>query len=552
MSIVDHLVIVVYLALMVLLGIWFSRRQKSAEEYFLAGRNMAWWAVGTSITASLLSSLTYLGEPGEVWSSGATHMLGKMLGIPFEMLIVWLFLIPFMMRFRFTSAYEYLEYRFNTTARRLGLGLFLVMATVWMGFVVLASSRALAAVSGIPLPAIILTMGVVATIYTILGGLRAVIWTDVIQVILLIGGGLFSIAAVAWMTGSWLPQWYATTREYLLQHAGEHEALPWFSADPGVRATIVTVAINMGVWYMCTHAANQMTVQRYFSTSDLKQARRSFLTGSIVDVFVNLMLLVVGLALVHYYVGHGHPLPQGLNVQVRQQRDLIFPAFAIHELPPGVGGGILAALLAAAMSSIDSGINAIATVLCVELRDARRRRDGTLTADGQLPDQVKLARWITLAGGAFITLAALGLDYLPPGWGLIDAMPRTFNAIVAPLGSLFLIGIFLPRVGPRAAVLGVVLSLAASLGIGYFQPITTWLVDQQVLSQATLDSYGMWDARQGCPRSISFTWILPGSLLMGLLGAWVLSFLLWDRQEPVPAFSWSTRHDPSPLVEAEP
>ncbi len=550
MSLVDHAVIVVYLAAMVALGFWFSRRQKTAEEYFLAGRNMAWWAVGTSITASLLSSLTYLGEPGEVWSSGATHMLGKMLGIPFEMLIVWAFLIPFMMRFRFTSAYEYLEYRFNYTARALGLGLFLVMATLWMGFVVLASSRALAAVSGIPLPVIILTMGVVATLYTILGGLRAVIWTDVIQVILLIGGGLFSIAAVAWMTGSWIPEWYATTRDYLLQHAGEHEALPWFSPDPRVRATMVTVAVNMAVWYMCTHAANQMTVQRYFSTSDLKQARRSFLTGSVVDIFVNLMLLVVGLAMVHYYVGHRHPLPQELDLQVRQNRDLVFPAFAIYELPPGVGGGILAALLAAAMSSIDSGINAIATVLCVELRDRRRRAQGTLAADGELPEEVKLARWITLLGGAFITLAAWGLDFLPRGWGLIDAMPRTFNAIVAPLGSLFLIGIFLPRVGPRAAVLGVLLSLATSLGIGYFQPLTTWLLEQQVLSQGVLDSCGLWDAEQGCPHSLSFTWILPGSLAMGLAGAWLLSLLLRDRQEPVPAFTWSTRHEPSPLVKA--
>ena len=102
----DYAVILVYLAGMLLFGAWLARRKQDEEEYFLGGRRMPWLAVGVSVIASLLSSLTYLSEPGEVWNSGAAHMVGKMLAIPFEVAIVWLFCIPFMMRFRFTSAYE--------------------------------------------------------------------------------------------------------------------------------------------------------------------------------------------------------------------------------------------------------------------------------------------------------------------------------------------------------------------------------------------------------------------------------------------------------------
>lgn len=116
----DHAVIVAYLAGMIAFGVYLSR-QSSDEEYFLAGRQMPWFAVGMSVIASLLSSLTYLSEPGEVWKSGVTHIFGKMLAIPFEMLIVWVFCIPFMMRFRYTSAYEYLGHRFGQTTRRIAL-----------------------------------------------------------------------------------------------------------------------------------------------------------------------------------------------------------------------------------------------------------------------------------------------------------------------------------------------------------------------------------------------------------------------------------------------
>ena len=514
----DHAVIVLYLGSMIAFGAWLARRKRNDEEYFLAGRRMPWFAVGMSVIASLLSSLTYLSEPAEVWKSGVTHMTGKMLAIPFEMLIVWIFCVPFMMRFRFTSAYEYLEHRFGLATRRLGVFLFIVMVVLWMGFVVLASARALATVSGMSLFVVILTVGAVATLYTMLGGLRAVIWTDVIQVLLLIGGGLFTIGYVAFTTDSSLLDWYRVAMGRLETASGT-EAVPVFSWDPTVRATVVTVAVNMCIWHVCTHVANQMTVQRYFSTSDIQAARRSFVTGSLFGVGLNLMLMVAGLAVLYYYVGQNLPIDSGLSADTKQ-RDLIFPTFAINRLPAGVGGAVLAALLAAAMSSIDSGVNSIATVVTVEWN----RNDKSSHQN----HHVRQAMGITLCAGTFITLAAYALNFLPDTWGIVGAMPRTFNAVTAPLGGLFLIGMFLPWANQSAAFTGTILGLATSLFLGYLKQIGT------VLQQLGILDYPLPD--------LSFTWIMPTALLVTMGSAVVISLFPGGRRQPPAGFTWMTRH----------
>ena len=518
----DHAVIGLYLCGVIALGAWLSRRQVDEDEYFLAGRRMPWLAVGLSLIASLLSSLTYLSEPGEVWQSGVTHMSGKMLAIPFEMAIVWLFCIPMLMRFRFTSIYEYLDYRFGRAARRLGVALFACLVVLWMGFIVLASSRVLADVTGMPLVVVIGTMGLVSTIYTVLGGLRAVIWTDVLQVALLVGGAAAAVVFVASTTQSGPLDWYRSV-EY-----GGTGRLALFSADPFVRATVLTVALHMFVWHVATHTANQMTVQRYLSTSDQAAARRSFVAGSLAGVLINLLLLVVGLALFHYYAVWPDRLPPGVDPAEGRQGDRIFPLFVVEQLPPGMAGAVLAALLAAAMSSIDSGINSLATVLAVE-----RRRGATLpalSAAGQVPalhepavlaaEHLRWARRMTLAGGMFITLAAMGLDRLTGDSNIVEMMPRSFNCFAGSLGGLFLIGMFMRRPSERTAVVATLAGLATSIGLAYGRELF------------------------GLTRPISFTWVMPGSLAVTLGVALVLGRLERAPQARVDGLTWYTRHRP--------
>lgn len=501
----DNTVVILYLTGMIALGFWLSRRQSSDVDYFLAGRSMPWFAVGISVIASILSSLTYLSEPGEVWKSGVTHLFGKMLAIPLEMLIVWFLCIPFLMRFRITSVYEYLGRRFGRETRRLGVVLFILLVMLWMGFVVLASARVLAQISGWPLLMVIVSVGIVATLYTMLGGLRAVIWTDVVQVALLIGGGLFTIIYVAVTTGTWLPDWFAASARQM--SATNHETLPIFSVDPTVRATVLTVALHMCIWHVCTHLSNQMTVQRYFSTTDAVKARRSFVTASLFGVGINLMLVTVGLSLVYFYAGQGIAVDD--NLAASDNHDQIFPVFAINRLPPGVGGAILAALLAAAMSSIDSGINSIATVITQEMK----RAEG---------EKVRQARIMTCVTGAFITVAAYLLNFMPDDWGIVAALPRTFNAITGPLGGLFLIGMFLPVAGQRAAIAGTICGLIVSIGVGYSSQLGT------LFGQA-------WP-------TLSFTWVMPCSLATTIAVAWVLGRAGWRPTHSLDGLLWKTDH----------
>ncbi|MBG89703.1 MAG: hypothetical protein CMO80_22775 [Verrucomicrobiales bacterium] len=505
----DNTVIVLYLLGMIALGAYLSRRERNDEEYFLAGRRMPWFAVGISVIASILSSLTYLSEPGEIWKAGVTNLVGKMLAIPFEMIFVWLVCIPFLMKFRYTSVYEYLGERFGLATRRVGVGLFILLVVLWMGFVVLATAKALAQISGWSLPLILVVVGTVATIYTMIGGLRAVIWTDVIQVALLIGGGAYAIVHVMAVTGTGLPVWIESSTKFL--ESQNHEPLPWFSADPTVRATVFTVAFHMCIWHVCTHLSNQMTVQRYFSTTDPKAARRSFVTASLFAVGITLLLAVVGLALVHYYVGRGVAVENELVQQGRY--DLIFPVFAMNHLPPGVGGAILAALLAAAMSSIDSGINSIATVITAEMKDGGTAR-------------VRLAMKITLLTGAFIVGASYLLNFIPDKWGIVASLPRTFNAVTGPLGGLFLIGMFLPMAGQRAAIIGVSCGMLVSVGIGYSEQL------------GNLFGTG-WPA-------LSFTWVMPCSLGTTLLVAWLVGMTGGRPQHSTAGLTWASRNESSP------
>ena len=323
---------------------------------------------------------------------------------------------------------------------------------------------------------------------------------------------------------------------------GQPTTIAFFSLDPTVRATVVSVAVNMAVWHVCIHTSNQITVQRYFSTPDVTAARRSFIASSIAHVVISLLLVMVGLSVLHYYTSAGRPLDRQLDPET--QRDLIFPTFALQHLPAGAGGAILAALLAAAMSTVDSGVNSIATVVALELRPAggpaaggranRAEPAQDLVADGRPCTHVRLAMTITVIAGAGITLAAYALTFLPARWGIVGGIPRTFNAVTGPLGGLFLIGIFLPGVRQRSAIVATLCGLLVSIVLGYLQQIGALL--------------GCWGLPGMAWPEVSFAWILPCSMLATLVAAPLLG--LWD---PSPArdlagLTWVTRREPTSIT----
>lgn len=528
----DYCVVAVYLTLMLALGLLGLRHERSDDEYFLVGRHMPWLAAGISVVSSMLSSITYLAEPGEVWKTGTTHALGKLLGIPFSLVFVWWFTIPFMMRFRFTSAYEYLEHRFGLATRRCGATLFIVMVMLWMGLAVLVPSQLLTRLSGLPLLWVIASVGGIATLYTMLGGLRTVIWTDLIQVAVLVSGAVITVAFVAThTTGSWTDWMHVANSS--LANSGGAAAVPLFSWDPTVRVTVITAAVNMAIWQLCMHSSNQIPLQRYFSTRNARSARMSFLASSILHTCISLLLLTVGLAVVYYYQSLNQP-PDG-QLDPETQRDLIFPTFALAHLPAGAGGLLLAALWAAAMSIVDSGLNAMATVAALELSRSPRPSTASMgqaceTVAERRGNHVRVAMVLTAIGGVLITTAAYAITWLPAEWGLFGVIPRTFNAITGPLGALFMIGMFVRRAGQRTAIVATVFGLVVSISMGYCHQIGLLWVAAGWLTEPWPD--------------LSFAWILPCSFAVSILTALMLGVL--DPSPPLirPGLTWKASRSP--------
>ncbi len=530
----DHLILATYLLGMMWLGWKLSKKQDTDEEYFLGGRRLPWFAVGVSLIATLLSSVAYLGVPGIVWRFGFHVFLSSLVGISIDVVVVLLVAIPFFVRFRFTTAYEYLEHRFNLSVRLLGASMFLIFMTVYMGVIVLLSSRALAIATDLPLLLIIATIGTVATLYTMMGGIRAVVWTDVVQVALLLGGGLFVIGYVAWTTGSGPADWIRVVA------SKDNESFPLASLDPTVPATAVTIILGASLWTLMANTANQMTLQRYFSTVNMKAAKRSFITATVVNVALIALLTTIGASLVYYFTEGPEALPQGIDLTSGKDRDSIFPFFVAARIPPGLAGAIFAALLAAAMSTIDSGVNSFATVATVDFGRLRKQRH-----EG---NHVFQARIITLLVGLVVTLAAIYLDTLTGMDDIPTMLSKTFNSLVGAMGGLFLGGMLIPRASSRAVWPAAMVGLVTARAVAYSSDLL------QALEPSSSNYLNAWFGSEFTGRLVSqgmgFTWIIPSSTLASLGTTWLLSFVFPNRDpDRIRGLTWATRHEPSPFTD---
>ena len=469
----DYAAVVVYLLLTFGIAVWFGRKQKNTEDFFVGGRRMPWLAVGLSILATLFSTLSYLGVPGEMIKQGTAMFLGY-LAIPFTFVVISYVWIPFFMRLKLTSAYEYLERRFSYPVRLLGAVLFILLRLGWMSMVVFAASMALDQVKGGDVKWLegpdlywwIGGIGLVAAVYTAIGGIQAVIYVDVLQCILLLTGVLLAIGYVVLVDGSGPVEWWNVAAA----NSKGHTQPVWFSLDVTMRNVILFTMINSFFWHICTHGSDQVVLQRYFSTSSLKAARRSYLTNVIVDFTMVSLLSVAGLALLAFYLKRPGLLPAGITPVGKA--DKLFPFFLGSQLPMGCAGLIISAFLCDAIQTLESGVNAITAVVTKDLLPSRP--DTKASARREL----LTARLLTLGITVFVTCAAYGVTYLniKHKLSLVDMMPKFFNMFVGPLAATFFVGMFLPRATTRsvlpAALCGLVLAILWSWWEFIFQTET--------------------------------------------------------------------------------
>lgn len=483
LGVLDWMVVGFYALVMIGIGVYYSYRTRTSEDYYLGGRQMRPGMVGLSLFATMISTITYLAIPGEMMKHGPVY-LTTIAAIPIIFLVVGYLLIPYIMTLPITSAYEILDRRFGRPTRLLGSTIFLLIRFIWMGLVILTSAKVVVRAMGLPpeqAPYVATVLGAVTVVYSSIGGLRAVVLTDVMQSAIMFFGAILTILLITVKMGGF--GWFPT------QWASNWDVQPVFSFDPRVRVTMLGTVLAATTWWVCTSGSDQMAIQRYLATRNARAARRAFLTNNTADASVTLLLSLLGFALLGFFREH----PQYLTEQVNLTRntDLLFPHFIVNFLHFGLAGLVISGMLAAAMSSLSSGINSTCTVINTDIIGYFLREN--------LPEKTKIriAKSSALLIGVVVILLSWVIGNVRGN--LLEVTSKTSNLLVAPLFGLFFFAMFVPFATPMGAAFGSLYGFLA----------------------AFLFAFG---DLAGLPP-LSWQWILPSALVTDLITGTLVSLI---------------------------
>ena len=450
---VNWLVIGAYLGLVTAIGAWFASRNRNTDDFFRGGGRVPGWVAGLSIFATLLSSITFVALPARAFATDWTYALinaGILICAPLVALII----IPVFRRINLTSAYEYLEQRFNLAIRLFASASFVVFQLGRMAVVIYLPALALAAVTPLQVEACILIMGVLSIVYCTLGGLEAVVWTDAVQAIVLLAGAGLSLAIIlSQIDGGWTG---------LTAAAADHDKLRWadfdFTAASAMGAAFWVIVLGGIGSSLIPYSSDQAVVQRYVSTSTTAKAQGAVWLNAGLSAVATLLFFALGTALWMFYRQHPAQLDPTLG------SDAVLPLFIARELPAGLAGLVIAAVFAAAQSTISTSMNSGATALVTDFF----RRLGWRGSDRA---GLLLARGLTLLLGVLGTGGALLLATA----GIASAW-QTFLTLIGfvmgPLCGLFMLGLFTPRAHARGAMVGAVLGVAVLVWCRQATPIS--------------------------------------------------------------------------------
>jgi SSS family solute:Na+ symporter len=470
-SALDYAVLALYLAGITAFGSRFRRSHRSVKDYFLGSRQTSWVVISLSIVATETSTLTLIGVPALAYSAypraeqgGSFTYLQVVAGyVVARFIISWLF-IPAYFQGEMLTAYELLNRRFGPRAKHFAASLFLVMRALAEGVRVFAASLVLAAVLGASVPGLphlwlwsIAIVGVLTLIYTFEGGIAAVIWTDLVQLVIYIGGSLLA----AYMIVTLVPGgWKAILDD--ASRAGKLRVISW-SSDVTLPFTFWAGLIGGCFLTMASHGTDQLLVQRLLTCRNKRESQLALILSGFVVFAQFSLFLVIGLMLHTYYATRPVP-PMAMSAT----NDEIFPAFIVRSLPHGIAGLVIAAIFAAAMSNLSGSLNSLASTTVLDFYQplAQRRLD-----DSRL---LTLSRWLTAAWG--IVLIAIAV--LARGWGSVFTVGLTIASIVyGPMLGAFLLGVLTTTATETGAMAGISVSLVAMIAVRLWTPLAwTWYV----------------------------------------------------------------------------
>jgi len=454
----DLAVIVVYLVGITLFGARFRHSQKTLKDYFLGGRTTPWWAIAFSIVSAETSTLTVIGTPA-LGFNGNLGFLQVVFGYLLARIVISVLLLPHYFRGEMYTAYELMERRFGYRIRRLTAGAFLILRTLAEGVRVFAISIVVSIVLGTGETASILLIVCLTLFYTFEGGMTAVIWTDVVQMILYIGGAILSLFVILGkIPGGW---------EHVVAVAGPAGKFQVFDFRFSLTSEFFarTYSFWGGVIGGCflttaSHGTEQLMVQRLLAARSERDGRTALLASWGVIFFQFSLFLIIGIILFVYH--------RDLGLAAPVSPDRIYPEFIWNNLPPGIAGLVIAAVLAAAMSNLSAALNSLASTTVM---DFYRRMSRTARSDAEW---LKLARKVTLVWGAVLFAVAILAQGVK---SVLEAGLSIASVVYGALLGVFLLGVLTTRVQEKAAMAGMVASLAVMLYVKLGTTIAwTWYV----------------------------------------------------------------------------
>ncbi len=448
----DQLIVAAYLLAVIAIGIWAGRGKRDLRGYVLADRNLPWWALLGSIVATETSTATFLSVPGITFEPGGDLRFlqlaaGFLLG---RLLVAW-WLLPGFFRGEMLSAYELLETRFGITSRRTAAALFLIARNLGDGLRLFLAAMALQTAFGVSMTGGIVVIGGITIAYTLVGGMRSVVWNDCLQLVVYLAGGAVALGIIVQaLPGGW---------SGLFEFADENGKLAWLdlSPDPRKPFTLWAGLIGGACLSLGTHGTDQMMVQRYLAARSRSHATAALILSGVAVLLQFAFFLLIGIGLASFF--HLNPPPRPLG-----GGDAAFSHFIVNHMPRGLSGLAIAAVLAAVMSTMASSLNSAAAVT---VRDfgGQRWKDRPSA-------ELRACQWATVVFGlvqmAIAAVAAAGLS---------GSVVKEALAIAGFVGGLllgiFLLGLWVANAGERSLFTGLVAG-AAAVATAHFSGTFAW------------------------------------------------------------------------------
>jgi SSS family transporter len=484
----DLAIIILYVIGITAFGMRFRKGQQDIRDYFLGGRTAPWWAIAFSIVATETSLLTVIGTPAIAFA-GNLGFLQLVMGYLIGRVIICLIFIPQYFRGEFYTAYQLIEKRFGVRMKSIAAGTFLLTRTLAEGVRVAAITKVVSVAFGIEARMAVIPIALLTLVYTFEGGMKAVIWTDVIQLAIYISGAvLAAVMLLGQIPGGWAEVTQAAAA------AGGKLRIFDFGFSLTKTYTFWSGVFGGAFLTMASHGTDQLMVQRLLAARNQRDSQKALLASGVIVFAQFALFLLLGVMLFVYH-GHSPLIPPGGD------NDRIFPEFVVRKMPVGVTGLVIAAIFAAAMSNLSGALNSLASSSIVDfMRQGGARED---------PKQILWrSRWITVGWG--VVLMALGTLK----WGpVLETGLAIASIIYQSLLGLFLLGVLNKRATARGALIGMSTGLTLMLFTHFAPALTQWLAMQFPSPLTT-------DLAVRCATTLAFTWyVLVGTIVTFAVGS---------------------------------